>query len=342
MRECGLYYASANRGALPLDGVHVSVRIVDLVAEVQLVMFFVNPEALPVDAEFVFPVDHHAAVCGFEVELATKLLIGEVKERQAARVEYQAAVARGETAALLEKEKDDVFRQRIGNMPPQSRVNIRVTYVTELAVESDGAARFVLPTSVAPRFVPPGVVYYPLQRPWWQVVARRLYFGDYEEWPCCPWPYGGYLRDFNRERQSPCAFSVAVEIECAHDIVGVDSPTHAVKWCFASGETSASASVANRRTAAASLWSDTAPMDKDFVLKVQQAQPNEPRVVVEVAADGSACAMLTMVPDFDLEPQPTEIQFLVDCSGSMQGNRIQAAKRALKVPSARSICCFVC
>ena len=40
-----------------------------------------------------------AAVCGFEAELETKLLIGEVKEKQAARQEYNAAVARGETAA---------------------------------------------------------------------------------------------------------------------------------------------------------------------------------------------------------------------------------------------------
>lgn len=61
-----------------------------------------------------------------------KLLIGQVKEKQEARQEYNAAIARGETAALLEKEKDDVFRQKIGNMPPMSRVNIRITYVADL------------------------------------------------------------------------------------------------------------------------------------------------------------------------------------------------------------------
>lgn len=68
-------------------------------------------------------------------------------------------------------------------------------------------------------------------------------------------------------------------------------------------------------------------MQKDFVLRISQAKPNEPRVTIEVAEDGSACGMLTMVPDFDLEPEPTEIIFLVDCSGSMAGNRIQAASR---------------
>ena len=156
MRECGLYYYGRNdRGSFPLDGVHVCARIVDLVAEVQVIMFFVNPEPNPVDAEFVFPLDTRAAVSGFEVELEyarvlrkrllfllntvvrvrKKLLIGQVKEKQEARHEYSAAIARGEPAALLEKEKDDVFRQKIGNMPPMSRVNIRITYVADLVYD---------------------------------------------------------------------------------------------------------------------------------------------------------------------------------------------------------------
>jgi hypothetical protein len=48
----------------------------------------------------------------FLAELETKLLIGEVKEKQEARVEYNAAIARGETAALLEQDKRDIFRQK--------------------------------------------------------------------------------------------------------------------------------------------------------------------------------------------------------------------------------------
>ena len=59
---------------------------------------------------------------------------------------------------------------------------------------------------------------------------------------------------------------------------------------------------------------------------------------VEVAPDGSAAAMLSIVPDFDLDPEPTEIVFLVDCSGSMGGERIEAAKRALQVCLSFSLC----
>jgi hypothetical protein len=88
--------------------------------------------------------------------------------------EYNAAIARGETAALLEQDKRDIFRQKVGNIPPHSRVNIRITCqcartrdeislaltrafvadVADLKVEADGAIRFILPTSVAPRYSP--------------------------------------------------------------------------------------------------------------------------------------------------------------------------------------------
>ena len=108
IEDCGLfYYVGPQRVAMPLDGVHVSVRIVDLVAEVQVVQFYgkssffvflcfssflftsfhyfiflinfqVNPTGDLIDTKYTFPLDESAAVCGFEAELEDKLLIGEV------------------------------------------------------------------------------------------------------------------------------------------------------------------------------------------------------------------------------------------------------------------------
>lgn len=112
-------------------------------------------------------------------------------------------------------------------------------------------------------------------------------------------------------------------METASDIARLECPSHELKYEFPH--------VANQRAAVASLWFDTEPLGKDFVLRVHQQKAHEPRVHVEVAPDGSAAAMLSIVPDFDLDPEPTEIVFLVDCSGSMGGERIEAAKRALQV-----------
>lgn len=135
--DCGLFWYDGRakaRVSLPLDGVHVSARIVNMVAEVQIVQFYVNHTNLSIETSYTFPLDESAAVCGFEAELEDKLLIGEVREKEEARQEYNAAIARGETAALLEQNKPDMFVQTIGNIPPHSRINIRITYVADLKV----------------------------------------------------------------------------------------------------------------------------------------------------------------------------------------------------------------
>jgi hypothetical protein len=59
-RYCGPQYCTVDK-SFPLDGVHVSVRIVDLVAEVQIVQFYINPENVPVEAEYVFPLDERVS-----------------------------------------------------------------------------------------------------------------------------------------------------------------------------------------------------------------------------------------------------------------------------------------
>lgn len=79
-------------------------------------------------------------------KIATKTNFSLAKSAKNKRLaEYNAAIAPGETAALLEQDKADVFTQLIGNVRPHSRVNIRITYVADLKVEIDGAVRFVLP-----------------------------------------------------------------------------------------------------------------------------------------------------------------------------------------------------
>ena len=231
-------------------------------------------------------------MCGFEAELETKLLIGEVKEKQEARQEYNAAIARGETAAcalslihrrlffvsaelvlfaraVLEQDKRDIFRQKVGNIPPRSRVNIRITYVADLKVEADGAIRFVLPTAVAPRYSP-NVEYYafPVAHPWYHYCGRRVWYGDYERWRYVPYwqlPFYRYRWipvHVVQQQQKPCAFSVTVEVETASDIARLECPSHELKYEFADA--------ASRRSAVASLWQSTEPLGKDFVLRVHQ------------------------------------------------------------------------
>lgn len=96
-------------------------------------------------------------------------------------------------------------------------------------------------------------------------------------------------------------------------------------------------------------------LDQDLVLIVAQAQANRPHAFVETLqaapaddkkaggeerkADASTAVLVGVYPDKaavgaddeDAGDQACEVVFVVDRSGSMRGNRMDAAKRALQV-----------
>jgi Ca-activated chloride channel homolog len=76
-----------------------------------------------------------------------------------------------------------------------------------------------------------------------------------------------------------------------------------------------------------------AEMDRDIVLEIDMAREAEPQVQVAAGPDDARYLALTFVPEFDEgelgEPRPSETVFLLDCSGSMQGESIDQATRAL-------------
>ena len=56
----------------------------------------------------------------------------------------------------MESNKPDIFKVRIGFLKPGAQVKIVIGYVTEVKNEpGSNALRFFLPTTVAPRYIPP-------------------------------------------------------------------------------------------------------------------------------------------------------------------------------------------
>lgn len=71
-------------------------------------------------------------------------------------------------------------------------------------------------------------------------------------------------------------------------------------------------------------------LEQDFVLVVKAEGLDEPRCFAERHPTGTIAMQLTMVPKLDLPHIPAqEYIFLVDRSGSMQGDRMETAKKTL-------------
>ncbi|XP_065572265.1 von Willebrand factor A domain-containing protein 5A-like [Artemia franciscana] len=99
-----------NEYPVPLTGVKVHVKIVDVLAEVEVVQTYKNLEMQPIEAIYKFPVDEGSAVYYFSASFENREILGIVKEIEEAKKNYEEALESKQSAFLLEEKLPDVFK----------------------------------------------------------------------------------------------------------------------------------------------------------------------------------------------------------------------------------------
>lgn len=139
---------------LPLKSTQVNVNVNGVIADVTVVQTYRNTGTRAIEAKYVFPGSTRAAVHGMNVRLGERLITAKIREKQQAKIEYDAAKSAGKTAALLEQHLPNVFQMNVANIMPGDDVKVELRY-TELLVPTDGKYQFVFPTVVGPRYNSP-------------------------------------------------------------------------------------------------------------------------------------------------------------------------------------------
>ncbi|HPK32718.1 MAG TPA: VIT domain-containing protein, partial [Ottowia sp.] len=140
--------------ALPLKRTDVHAHVSGVIADVVVIQHYRNEGQVPIEARYIFPGGTHAAVNGMVVRVGNRRVVAQIREKQAARIEYDAARREGKTAALLEQHRPNVFQMQVANILPGDEVDVELRY-NELLVPTDGQYQFVFPTVVGPRYAPP-------------------------------------------------------------------------------------------------------------------------------------------------------------------------------------------
>jgi Ca-activated chloride channel family protein len=151
--DTGIAALHTERGNLPLDEIDLRTSITGLTVRTELTQGFRNPFAEPLEAVYIFPLPDRAAVTTLRLTADGRVIEGVLKERGAARADFDQAVAEGKRASLMEEDRPGVFTMRVGNILPGERVTVRVGIVGQLPYE-DGTATFRFPLVVAPRYIP--------------------------------------------------------------------------------------------------------------------------------------------------------------------------------------------
>src|SRR5437763_6735785 len=136
---------------LPLKDTHVDIAVSGVIADVKVVQTYRNEGSRPINATYVFPASTRAAVYGMRMRIGDNVIVAKIKEREAAKQEFETAKKEGKSASLLEQDRPNVFTMSVANIMPLDDVQIELRY-TELLVPTDGTYEMLYPTVVGPRY----------------------------------------------------------------------------------------------------------------------------------------------------------------------------------------------
>ncbi len=282
-------------GVVPLLGVEIDAILDGPCLQVCVRQRYRNAEPGPIEVVYVFPLPEDAAVCGFRARFGAEQVEGRVQARDKAFATYDDALIDGRMAALLDQERPNVFTASLGNLPAGEEAVLEIRYVARLRPEGD-AYRLTFPTTVSPRYVP----------------ARPAEVGQ---------PDGERV---NPERWLAVPYGLRVTLHvgaCGQGgLRSVASPSHPVRVTL--GDDGAEVTLAQ----------DDVALDRDLVVLVQPKATALPSALAVPSPGGGETVLLEFLPDLPrAEREPCEVVFLLDCSGSMAGDSIAAAKRALQL-----------
>ena len=320
----------------PLKHTDVKANIAGFIARVTVTQTFHNPYDEKIEAVYVFPLPHTAAIDDMTMTVGDRRIVGLIKRRAEAQALYQEAIQQGKTASLLEQERPNIFTQSVGNIQPKDEVRIEISYVDVLDYDM-GTYEFHFPMVVGPRYIP--------GTPTSKIPALpdelQGKVGESEA-PLDAPPDGadpsgtGVAPDTDRvpdaSRITPPVLkpgyrtahdiSLAVSLNAGVPIQDIQIVNHkaAVDRVDASGAT------------AVLSPADSIP-NKDFVMKYAVVgEKSEMAVLAHSNGPEQGYFMLMIQPKLDAklaEAPPREIVFLVDVSGSMGGEPTQKVKETM-------------
>ena len=291
---------------LPLKHTEVHAAVTGYVGTVDVTQQFANPFDEKIEAVYMFPLPERAAVSEFVMTIGERRIRGILREKEEAEAIYREARAQGYQASLLTQHRPNIFEQKVANIEPGKRIDVNIRYFHSLAYR-DGWYTFVLPTVVGPRYNPPGS----------REPVRALPRSHVQ-----PVSTGAGVRYLRPGERSGHDIGITVKLDAGVAIEAIES-SHRIDE-DRTGPGTATVKLADQATIP----------NRDFVLKFKVAggrvKSNLLTYTDRKTGQGYFTMMLYPPGDLDRAPRhPMEMVFVLDSSGSMNGEPIAQAKAAV-------------
>ena len=139
---------------IALQSVNVEAVLEDLLCKVTVQQTYRNLEDVNIEAVYTFPLALNAVLLDLNIKTESRELKGVVAGRAEAEDRYEDAITEGDTAIMLEQVEPGLYTMNVGNLQPEEKIEISITYA-ELYKWRGDSLRFFLPTTIAPRYGDP-------------------------------------------------------------------------------------------------------------------------------------------------------------------------------------------
>ncbi len=294
---------STGRPACPLLGTEVSAVIDMNMAEVTFVQNYVNTSPGSIEVLYTFPLPHKAVVTGFKARIGNQEVTGTYKEREAAFEEYDDALRRGNSGFLLESHRPDIFQVSLGNIAGGETISVTISYIEDVQCV-DSELYWVLPTVVAPRYIPGN--------------SSGVKTGTGVVSPTNQVPDADFITP--PIGNAPYTLELKAHLKGFRGLKKITSPSHPIVIYV------------EEDGFAVTLAKENEPLNRDFILNAEMDKAPSNRLILSRDGD-EVFGELTIALEPEEIPQQNncEYTFVIDVSGSMAGQKLEQAKKALQL-----------
>lgn len=279
--------------SLVFQGMRLEGQLEGLFFIAQVQQAFENPTDQPLEVVYTFPLPFGATLLDVHVRLGDLDLRGSVVGRKKAEIEYEEAISDGNAAILLEQNSDGTHTLNLGNLAPNETCLITLRYAQALSFEQRGI-RLLIPTVIAPRYGNP---------------LKQGKLAPHQ------------VPEHDLGVRYPFEFSIDIRGTLA--TAAISSPSHAIRVRQAERGSGPCINV---------TFTSKASLDRDLVISLDDIGADSIALASQDFKERIQTAtLLSFCPTLPgSKNEAIAVKFLVDCSGSMNGDSIRAARASLQ------------
>ncbi|MBH0068409.1 marine proteobacterial sortase target protein [Pseudoalteromonas sp. NZS100] len=290
-----------------------NMTLTGLINHVVVTQTYQNENPFAVNARYVFPLPDESAVHAMTMRIGERVIKGQIDKKVEAEKKYEEAKKAGKQAALVRQQRANMFITNVANIGPGEQVIIELEY-QEIIDYSSGTFAIRFPTTITPRY---------------HAISGEVEVSTQNQAHVNPLPTGWLspvysIQNITQNDNVPSSqFTLNIDIDVGLELVDISSKFHNVD-------------VQNTAFGQYKIaLNETNAVNRDFVLEFKPLQKEQAQAAffTQQFENGDRYGLAMLMPPGDHFTQtqrlPREMVFVVDTSGSMHGQSMEQAKKAL-------------